>query len=265
MLAEHLARTVLCAVIHVPGDAPDPQAGVNMARQGDTVLLAEGIHRGPVDMGGKAITLAGAHVETSVLLGDGSSSVICFLSGESHNTVVRNLTIAGGGGTLSPSGIRRGGGMIMEHASPTIEHCLVVGNTAQVGAAIWMDGGAPVLSDCWFHGNESDLPNAAAITCNEANPRLLQCGFHGEGIGWWDAPVISVRSDCDAPGGACCLGTFCVQTTSQACGEGGGFWHKDASCDSGVCPQACPEDVNNDRRVNLTDVLRVLDAWGLCF
>lgn len=262
MLTNCLSVALLGAVIHVPGDAPDPQAGVDMASPGDTVLLASGVHRGPVDLRGKAITLRGEDVEQTVLLGNATSSVICLISGEGHDTVIQDLTIAGGGGTWSEGDIRRGGGLCMEHTSPTIRRCLVVGNTADAGPAIWMDGGAPLLMDCWFHGNEGG--GSGAITCNEASPRLLRCGFHGEGIGWWDAPVVSIRSDCDAPGGACCLGEFCVQTTDLACSDAGGFWHQDAACQGGVCPEVCPEDVNHDRRVNLTDMLRVLDAWGMC-
>ena len=267
MLTYSLALVALSAVIHVPGDAPDPQSGVDAAVDGDTVLLAKGIHRGPVDMRGKAITLQGADVEETVLLGTPESSVICMVSGEGPDTVIRGLMIAGGGGTWAQPGIRRGGGLCIEQASPKIVNCLIVGNTADAGPAVWIDGGAPIFEDCWFHGNEvsaGGVAGAGSITCNESNPRLLRCGFHGEGIGWWDAPVVSIRSDCDAPGGACCLDAFCVQTTALACSDAGGFWHADAACGSGICPPVCVEDVNNDRRVNLTDMLRVLDAWGMC-
>jgi hypothetical protein len=262
MLAEVLAYAALSAIIHVPGDAPDPQAGVDLAVAGDTVLLAVGVHRGPVDMLGKAITLRGEDVELTVLLGDPTSSVLCFVSGEGFDTVVADLTIAGGGGTEGDGGLRHGGGLCMEQASPTVRHCLIVGNTADAGPAVWIDGGAPLFEECWFHGNVGG--GAGSITCTDSSPRLLRCGFHGEGIGWWDGPMISVRSDCDVPGGACCLGSHCVQTTAQACSEAGGFWTADAACGSGVCPEVCVEDVNGDRRVNMTDMLLVLDAWGMC-
>ncbi|MCH2135964.1 MAG: hypothetical protein MK101_05210 [Phycisphaerales bacterium] len=262
MLITSLVLTVSGAIINVPGDAPDPQAGVDLAAPGDTVLLSVGIHHGPVDLRGKAITLRGDSAEHTLLLGTESSSVICLISGETNKTTISDLTIAGGGGTWSEGGIRRGGGLCLDHASPTISRCIIVGNQADVGPAIWMSHGQPLLADCWFHGNEGG--GSGAITCHESSPRLLRCGFHGEGIGWWDGPVVSIRADCDAPGGACCLGEFCVQTTSLACLDAGGYWHEDAACGSGVCPQPCPSDVNHDRRVNLTDLLRVLEAWGLC-
>ncbi len=76
-----LLSASLSVIIHVPGDAPTPQAGVDLARPGDTVLLARGIHHGPVDMRGKAITLRGVHADHTVLMGDASSSVVCCLSG----------------------------------------------------------------------------------------------------------------------------------------------------------------------------------------
>ncbi|MCH2138784.1 MAG: hypothetical protein MK074_07010 [Phycisphaerales bacterium] len=49
-----------------------------------------------------------------------------------------------------------------------------------------------------------------------------------------------------------------------ACSQAGGSWHEDMACGGGVCPDVCVEDINNDRRVNMTDVLLVIEAWGMC-
>ncbi len=252
---------VRAETILVPEDVASVQEAINLAVDGDVVELGPGVHRGGVDLRGKAITIRGAAGAefTSLLGGEG---VIRCLSGEGAGTVIEGLTIAGGTGVLGEDGTRRGGGLHVDGASPRIRLCIVVGNTADRGPGAWVRRGQPVFEDCWFHDNLS--PHTDGVVCEGVAPRFVRCGFHEDGVQWADAPPVDIRSDCASPGGACCLGGYCVQTTDIACDDAGGRWHADAACGSGVCPAECPGDTNADRRINHTDLLRVLDGWGLC-
>ena len=89
-------------------------------------------------------------------------------------------------------------------------------------------------------------------------------GFHEDGIAWRDAGMISIRDDC-GEAGACCIRDACVMTTQDACEDARGWWRgADVDCAGGPCPSPCTADVTGDGVVNMTDLLRVLDAWGWC-
>lgn len=249
-------------VIRVPQDAATLQEAVRAAQDGDRVVVDQGVFAGGVDLQGKAITIEGVYGAEFTAI-RGGSPVFRFASGEGPNTQLQGLTIVGGGGHVGDDGVSRGGGLWMEHASPRIERCLIVGNTAAIAGAAYVSHGAPVFEDCWFHDNPSSL-GGAGVVCADANPRFTRCGFHEDGVEWVDASPVNIQSDCGPLGGACCLGGQCVQTTWLACQDARGRWHPDAACDSGVCPASCPGDVNADRRINHTDLLTVLGGWGMC-
>ena len=252
---------VRAETIRVPEDAGSVQTAIDLAKDGDTVELGKGVFVGGVTLRGKAITLRGRDgAEFTSLLG--GAGVIRCVNGEGPGTVIEGLTIAGGTGVIGGDGVRRGGGLHIDGASPRVCLCLIVGNTADRGPGAWIRGGHPVFEDCWIHDNIS--PQTDGVVCEGVAPRFIRCGFHVDGVQWSDAPPVDIRADCASPGGACCMGNWCVQTTHMACDDAGGFWHEDAACGSGVCPQPCAGDTNADRRVNHTDLMRVLDGWGMC-
>ncbi|MCH2142635.1 MAG: hypothetical protein MK077_06535 [Phycisphaerales bacterium] len=249
-------------VIQVPQDFPSVQEAVHAASDGDLVLVDQGVFDGGIDLLGKAVTIEGIHGAEFTAIYGGSPVFRC-VSSENSNTVLRGLTIVGGRGPIGDDGVSRGGGLWIKGASPRIEQCLIVGNTAELAAAAFVDEGAPVFMDCWFHDNPSNA-GGPGVMCDHSRPRFVRCGFHEDGVGWVDASPVDIRSDCEKPGGACCLGEACVQTTMLACQEARGRWHEDATCQSNVCPASCPGDVNRDRRINHTDLLAVLGGWGMC-
>ncbi len=261
MAAEMLVRPQAGTIIRVPEDFKSVQAAVDAAPPGAEVVLAKGVHAGPVDMRGKAITLRGEWGAefTSLLGGDG---VIRCMSGEGPDTMIEGLTIAGGLGWLCKDGLRRGGGLYINGASPIIRRCLIVGNEADRGAGVWLRGGVPLFEDCWFHDNISEQTDG--VVCEGVAPKFIRCGFHEDGVQWTDAPVVSIRTDCESPGGACCLGSTCVETTLESCVSANGHWHETIPCSDTICPPACLGDTNADRRVNHTDLLNVLNNWGMC-
>ena len=66
----------------------------------------------------------------------------------------------------------------------------------------------------------------------------------------------------DGPGGSCCLVTGCDVLTETDCGELGGSWALQGSCDD--CPEYCEGDTNGDGYVNMDDLLSMLGNWGAC-
>ena len=126
-------------VIHVPGDQPWIQAGIDVAVNGDTVLVANGHYLDNINFLGKAITVAShfiidgdsTHIDSTIIDGSmpwtpDSGSVVYFISGEDTNSVLCGFTITGGSGTYPVSlwsGSNRAGGGIFCEGTNEGEFC----------------------------------------------------------------------------------------------------------------------------------------------
>jgi len=112
-------------IIHVPADQSTIQAGINIAADGDTVLVAQGTYFENINYKGKAITVASnwifesdsAHINNTIIDGSqpvhpDSASVVMFVSGEDTTSVLCGFTIQNGSGIFHSSLYSRSGGGI---------------------------------------------------------------------------------------------------------------------------------------------------------
>ena len=144
--------------IHVPGDQPTIQAGIDVAVDGDVVLVAEGTYYENINFLGKAITVTShyyldgkeRHIKKTII--DGSQpanpdfgSVVSFVSGEDTNSVLRGFTITGGTGTLEfPPGMppmREGGGVFCSASGARIVHNIIKNNRSEIETGMSWGGG----------------------------------------------------------------------------------------------------------------------------
>src|SRR3984893_4717295 len=76
-------------VIHVPADQPTIQAGINAAKNGDTVLVSPGTYIENINFDGKAITLKSAGgAAATIIYGARITSVVTFSSNETSTSVL---------------------------------------------------------------------------------------------------------------------------------------------------------------------------------
>jgi hypothetical protein len=131
------------------------QAGIDVAANGDEVIVADGVYTGAgnrgLDFEGRLITLRSANGPDACVIDCGGSGRAFYLhSGETLNAVIQGFTINNGSAEF-------GGAMRLEAVSATIIDCVFTNNTATIGGAIHhvsLVGSTDlVLQGCTFAGN----------------------------------------------------------------------------------------------------------------
>ena len=89
------------ATIFVPTDVDSIQGGINIANNGDTVLVASGIYQESINFLGKDIVvLSELGMDSTIIQGDSTQRVVTFENGESHNAMIIGFTIENGNGGI---------------------------------------------------------------------------------------------------------------------------------------------------------------------
>ncbi len=142
-----LSTAAPAAVIHVPGDQPNIQAGINLAGNGDTVLVADGTWTGSgnknLDTLGKAITVRSANGPANCVIDcQGSGRGFYIHRSEFIDTVIHGFTITNGSAT-------EGGGILCDGASPLINRNRILLCSAGSGGGIGCVsfGGAVIINN----------------------------------------------------------------------------------------------------------------------
>ncbi len=172
---------VSTGVIHVDDDAvrsADPNApretgtrehpfsriqdAIDVATDGTSVFVHAGTYRETIDLLGKRITLTGFDpngpdvAAWPVIDGGGAGPVVSFTGGEDANCVLSGFVITGGAGYST-------GAILCSSSSPTITHCLIVGNcaTGLDGAAVRCMSSEATFANCTISGNLAGRVGAA--------------------------------------------------------------------------------------------------------
>jgi hypothetical protein len=201
------ANLAAASEITVPGGAPTIQAAVDAARDGDTILVAEGMYRENIEIAGKAITVRGiGRPWRTVIDGGGTESAVRILPPGATLEglkIVGGLADRGGGiwvgrtGSSDPINVtfkrllvegneaREAGGGIAVHSdliAPTnvwIETTLVAGNRAARSGGILIEAfGNPVY--------------ASIVNCTVADNRAAS---EGAGLGMTNDVMAHTEGD----------------------------------------------------------------------
>lgn len=137
-----LTRTSVASIIHVPADQPTIQAAIDVATNGDTVLVAPGTYIENINFNGKNVKVESTNgSKGTVINGSQAAPVVTFSSGESSGAVLSGFTITNGRGN-NASGYS-GGGIYCEDSSPTIRNNIITANVAANGGGVAVFGGSP--------------------------------------------------------------------------------------------------------------------------
>lgn len=147
-----LAKPIFPDVIEVPDEQPTIQEGIDAAAEGDTVLVSAGHYEEIISFKGKNILVTSGFlfeedpslidstiIDGSFLKDDDTTSVVRFVSGEGTGAMLAGFTITGGQGTVGIHGSRKkGGGIFVADASPTIKFNIIKENQAFEGGGIYL-------------------------------------------------------------------------------------------------------------------------------
>lgn len=183
------------------------QSAINVAKDGDVIIVHPGTYYENINFSGKAITLRGTDptnsniVAATIIDGKQADRVVTFDQGEGPSSVLSGITLRngkmppylGGGGIYcnlsSPSityciitgnsatyGYSSGGGGIhCNQSSPIISHCIISNNSAWDGGGIYCtDFSFPIITHCTIYGNSS-VNTGGAIFCNQSFPCITNC------------------------------------------------------------------------------------------
>ena len=148
------------AVIHVPADQPTIQSGIDAAKDGDTVLVADGIYRGDgnanINFNGKRITVKSENgAKNTVIDSQHKSNTrgITFNNDETRESVLDGFTIKNGKHQF-------GAGIYCDNASPIIRNCIISHNRAGTpadhsgkGGGIYCRDSDVLIEDCIISHN----------------------------------------------------------------------------------------------------------------
>lgn len=174
------AGDLSATVLHVPGEYPTIQAGIDAAVGGDTVLVADGTYTGEgnrdIDFAGRAILLTSENGPEATIIDCEGSELdphrgFVFSSGESPGSVVEGFTITNG---WVPYG---GGGAIQcyGYSSPTIIGNIITGNrvpAAEGGGIVCYQQSSPTIRGNVISDNLADLGDGGGIHCHASSPTI---------------------------------------------------------------------------------------------
>ncbi|NQV15823.1 T9SS type A sorting domain-containing protein [bacterium] len=127
------------------------QMGIDVSVDGDTVLVQPGTYVENINFNGKNIVVGSlflttqdtSYISQTIIDGNQSGSCVQFISGETSSAVLDGFTITNGNGTIVNGSQRFGGGIYSYNSSnPTIQNCIITGNSAGGGSG----GGI----SCWY-------------------------------------------------------------------------------------------------------------------
>ncbi|MFN0057732.1 MAG: right-handed parallel beta-helix repeat-containing protein [Planctomycetota bacterium] len=142
------SAALAATVIQVPADQGTIQSAIEVALDGDIVLVAPGTYLENIDFLGKAIAVqsVGGPLATTIdgsafTLGPAFRSVVLFNGGEGNDSVLEGFTITGGQGT-APGAFPNGGGIYCAFSAPTLRNNIITGNSASsAGGGIYVIAG----------------------------------------------------------------------------------------------------------------------------
>ncbi len=208
------------------------------------------------------------------------------MSNYNSNPTLDNCTFTNNSATYS------GGGMYNYNSNPQFDNCTFTNNSSYSGGGMYNNSSHPSLLLCDFSTNSATTGNGGGMRNFNSNPFVTNCTFtnntatNGGGMINYSnsSPTLTgctfTNNSATYSGGGMYSSISHTMTDTTVCGntpdqinddwtDNGGNCIAE-SCDDangdGIpdeCSPDCPADITGDGYVNVTDLLVVIDQWGL--
>lgn len=223
--AEKIVQVLPARTIHVPSEYENIQSAIDVARDGDLIIVADGTYIGSgnrnIDFRGKAITVRSENGPENCIIDCNGTQWRPYRGFRFHNyegldsiltgfTITRGYTRSEGGGIYcresSPTisncllidnyAYQSGGAIDCWKSDATINECIIMSNTAYSGGGICCSGySKPTISNCVIANNRAE--GASGIYC-QSDANIINCLIirnnavvaGGIGVGGWAFPRI---------------------------------------------------------------------------
>ena len=205
------------AIIDVPADESTIQSGIDAAKDGDTVLVADGIYRGEgnvnIDFKGKQITVKSQNGAEATIIDCEKKPETRGFTFVGSNTITQVLD----GFSIKNGTHQDGGGIYCKFASPTIKNCVITQN--QGGGGIYCYNSDALIEECTITQN---YPNGVFLTGKwgaeretRPKPNLINCTISenfGAGVysrGYVTIVMIGCKVSNNSVRGVVCTANYC--------------------------------------------------------
>ena len=197
-------------LINVPDDYNTIQLAIDVAWDGDTILVASGTYTENINYNGKNIMVGSlflttsdtSYISSTIIDGNQNGSVVTFNSGEDTTAMLSGFTVTNGSSSYG-GGIRcvnnsrpslenvtitnnsatgtnghGGGGIYCDYSNPTLTNVMITGNSAGWGGGIDCDNSNPSLENVTITNNSASV-FGGGIWCGFSNPNLVNVTISG--------------------------------------------------------------------------------------
>ena len=147
------------AIFRVPEDTISIQGAIELAENGDIILISPGTYREKIDFLDKNITVASLFfsefdpffIGETILDGDTTGTVVTIAGGQDHSAILIGLTIENGYSDQT------GGGVLIDHADPILDRNIIRNNHA--GSCGGEGGGVAIINESYPYLFGNDIYN----------------------------------------------------------------------------------------------------------
>ena len=243
------------------GGAKSIQAAIDVAKDGDVIIVRNGIHSGSgnreIDFRGKKITVCSENGAEACVIDCGFRRGFVFHSNEGSDSILAGLTI------VNAASDGPGGAILCVNASPVIAGNRIAGNSAASGAAIFCRDSSAMLMGNQIGGNrarrgagiECSAGSACSITGNVVFANAADDAAGGIAVGGMSCQIVgnSILANSAPVGGGLLIAgsnpTFCnnvIAGNSARVGGGACLAGNTADvCGGGACLIAAPVTVRS--------------------